>query len=147
VAEERIEDDDFESQIGFGELSAACDDPGELQIGGSFNCTAQTEDGRTFDLVATQTDDDNINIATTNVVVASALSRIESAAIEVVNEQFGLGVSPDGIDCGETSIILGPDQTIPCTLTGADGQQYDAPITMTDLETGEFTISPSPVAG
>ncbi len=144
AAEDRIEEADFVEQIGLGQLTAECNDPGEVEEGDVFLCTADTESGDTIDITATIVDGDTLNVRSTNLMLASDVQRASSAAVELLNEQNDLSFPPGVIDCGTDAIVLPEDKTFPCVLKNpGDGKQYDTTITVTDLAAGTFKVNVS----
>jgi hypothetical protein len=144
AAEKRIEDQDFVDQVGLGELTADCNDPGDVEVGDTFLCTAETEDGQTIDVTATIADEDTLNVQSTNLLVPSDVATLEQAAVRTLNQQNNLNIPPGAIDCGDTAVVIPDDQRVPCVLTNpTNGLQYDTVITITDLESGEFSVNVS----
>ena len=141
AAQDRIESQEFTDQVGLGPLGAECNDPGDVEEGDVFLCTATTDDDRNVEVTATIVDDDTLNVRTTNVVLASDVPRVADLAVRLLNEQNGLGFPPGTIDCGTESVVLAGDQTMPCVLNNpGDGRSYDTVITMVDRENGRISV-------
>jgi hypothetical protein len=144
AAEDRIESADFVEQIGLGELTATCNDPGDVEKGDVFLCTAETEAGDTIDITATIVDEDTLNVRSTNLMLASDVQQASRAAVELINEQNDLSFPAGAIDCGSSAVVLPDDMTIPCVLNNpGDGRQYDTVITVLDLDTGSINVNVS----
>ncbi len=60
-----------------GGLTATCPDAVDVATGSSFECTAETQDGRIVAVTATITGENEIGVKTTNVV-----SRVQMATLE-----------------------------------------------------------------
>jgi len=140
AAEERIESEEFVQQIGLGELTAECNDPGDVEEGDTFLCTATTADDQTIKITTTIVDEESLNVRSTNIVVADAVGRLEAAAVDLLNRQQKISLPPGSIECGDTTVVLADDKTMPCVLNDTNGDVYDAVVTIGDLTAGTFEI-------
>lgn len=118
-----------------GPLQPSCEAPARQDVGTEFPCTATTEDGRTVRLVATIAVDGELDVTATNVILGADVERIESRAVEILQQQTDLVVERADFDCGATSVIIDVTrEVVACTYTDpADGAVHDATIDIADL--------------
>lgn len=141
AAEERIERQDFVDRVGQGPLTAECNDPGDVEPGDTFLCTATTEQGGLVRILTTVVDDETINVQAQNLVTAEGRVRLENAIVQSLNQQNGLNLTPQQISCGEGAVLLDAEMKTTCALANpADGKVYDAHVTVTDLASGAFSV-------
>jgi hypothetical protein len=139
VAEELIEGE-LADQIGIGALVASCESPGTEDVGTTFVCTGAAGD-TVVDFAAEIDREDNVSVVTTNVVLAEDMVALESAGVQVLNDEFDLGLAEGAIDCGETAVVLAASNELTCALTDtATGDVYDTTFTITDIQSGTFDI-------
>jgi hypothetical protein len=144
AAEDRIESQEFVDGVGLGELTAECNDPGDVEAGDTFLCTADTESGEVIDITASIVDDETLNVRSTNLLVASDVRQVSQAAVRLLNEQNDLSLPPGAIDCGDSSIVLPDDKIVRCVFNDpATGRQYATAITIVDLDTGRIEVNVS----
>jgi hypothetical protein len=133
--------------IGLGELEADCPEVADPEVGTEFDCTATTADGVVIEIAGLVDREDHIDLQTTNVIVADALTTFEAAGIDLVNQTEGATLDPSAMDCGDSSIVIPADGVIGCTLTDpSSGQLYDAVYTIDDFATGDFSLEWTPQA-
>lgn len=133
---------DTAALLELGPLRPSCEPPARQDVGTEFPCRADTEDGRTVQLVATIAVDGELEVTATNVIVAADVTRIEDRAVEILREQTELVVERANFDCGDTSVIIDvAAEVMACTYTDpATGAAHDATIDIADL-TDLYTFS------
>lgn len=123
--------------IGLGDLKSECEKPAKDSpaVGDTFDCTATTADGDVITLVATVDKPNHINVNTSNLVAKDAAKRLGVAAVGLLEEQLGVTIGAENMDCGTTSLIVDAQAPqIVCGLTNTtSGDVYDATITIDDL--------------
>ncbi|MCP3991046.1 MAG: hypothetical protein GY724_18365 [Actinomycetia bacterium] len=140
-AAEKLIAGDMADQIGLGELTPACPEVEEPEVGTTFQCTAVTSDGQTIDFDGVVDEEDHINLETTNVVTGSLIEQLFYETLNAQNPNTGL--VPDGVDCGGEAIVLVDKQmTCEILLDGAPAQT--ATLTITDIAAGEFEFAFEP---
>jgi hypothetical protein len=139
VAEDLIEGE-LSDQLGFGALVASCESPGTSDVGTTFTCTG-TVGATTIDFAAEVDREDHVSVVSTNVLLASDLVALETAAVQVLNDQFDLGLPEGAVDCGDSAVVLNTANEMVCALTDpGNGDIYDATLTITDMDQGTFDI-------
>lgn len=130
--------------IGLGPLTPACNDPGPLDIGVSFTCTAARTTqppGDPIQIVGTINSDGHLGLVTSNLISAAALPSFERQAASQLNESAGANFTADSVDCGNASVVLGADKVLRCALImPASGQVYDLDLAVTDLDGRHFAL-------
>ncbi len=130
--------------IGLGPLTPACNDPGTLDIGVSFACTAARTTqppGDPIQITGTINPDGHLGLVTINLISAAALPSFERQAASQLNESAGANFTADSVDCGNTSVVLGADKVLRCALImPASGQVYDLDLAVTDLDSRHFAL-------
>ena len=141
AAVDLIEGEAMAQRLGIGPITqAVCQDPVDQEVGTSFPCTAQSG-GMTVDFSVVLEEDDRIFAGPTNVVDSFALTRLETVAVQELNRQNGFTLPQDALECGDGSVILDPNQQMTCALTDPDsGTVFDALVTVTNTDTGDFNI-------
>ena len=124
--------------IGLGPLTAVCDEPPADVLGATWACTAAVGDG-TAQFVASLDENDTINVNATNVVLADQVQGYAVAAMRQLNETVGASLPDEAMDCGTASIVLPASNDFVCSLDAGDGI-IEATITITDLDTGAFSV-------
>lgn len=124
AAEDLIEGE-LADGLGLGELSAACEDVDEPQVGSKFSCLATTENGQVVKIDGEVDREDHINLLTSNYISVDGLRSLETIAEESLREQNGLEVIDDAIDCGNDPIVFGDDAAILCAITDPTGAVFD----------------------
>jgi len=124
-------------QIGLGDLDATCNEPDGLKQGQTFTCEAATTDGQTIEFLGTMTSDDEFDVVTTNLLVASDVEKIRAEGARVLSEQVGAEILADDIECAEGSIVLDDVGDFSCAITDtATGDVYDLTVSTGGLEPG-----------
>lgn len=134
---EAVIEDQLADEIGLGELDATCNEPDGLTEGETFTCTATTPDGETIELLGTMTSDDEFEIVTTNLLVASDVVVVREEGARVLSEEVGATILPEDIECPEGSIVLDDVGDFMCTITDtATGDVYELTVSTGGLEPG-----------
>lgn len=117
--------------IGFGPLAdAACEAPAEETAGETFTCTATTESGDALEFAGIMRADDEIFVATSNVIFADDLDFLENDAVQVTAGNFEVDPSTLSVDCPDENTLIVDDQ-VTCEITDAsDGGIYDLRVTL-----------------
>lgn len=130
--------------IGLGPLTPTCNDPGALDIGVSFSCTAARTTqppGDPIQITGIINPDGHLGLVTSNLISAAALPSFERQAASQLNESAGANFTAESVDCGNTSVVLGADKVLRCALTmPASGQVYDLDLAVTDLDGRHFAL-------
>lgn len=130
----------YTEELGLGPLETTCNLPDDLEEGETFSCTSVTSDGREVRWIGTRTDD-GADIRTANVLLPEDLRRVERIAVEALEQEAGATLGIENFDCGDETVVLGPDQTMVCTLRDpGSGALYDATLTFTDLTDVRFDV-------
>jgi len=128
-------------QLELGELTPACPDVENPQVGTEFTCTAQTSDGLTINFAGVVDREDHIEVETTNVSSGPLLAQ---ALYEVLEQENAVtGTQPDQIDCGPGSIVL-TDLEVVCEINFDGGEMGEAVLAITDVNNSEFTYTYTP---
>ena len=132
MIEEKLAD-----EIGLGDLDATCNEPEGLSEGETFTCAATTTDGQTIEFLGTMTSDDEFEIVTTNLLIASDIEVIREEGARLLSDQVGAAVLPDDIECAEGSVVLDDVGDFLCSIidTGT-GDVYDLTVSTGGLEPG-----------
>ncbi len=141
AAVELIEGDEMAQQLDIGVITeAVCEDPADTEVGTVFTCTA-TNEGETVEFDVELEPDDRIFASPTNVVDQSFLVDYATSAVQSLNSANGFTLPDDAIDCGDRTVVLDADRQMTCKLTDPDsGIEYDAVLTVTDTESGSFSV-------
>ena len=132
VIEEKLAED-----IALGELDATCNEPEGLSEGETFTCTATTADGETVEFLGTMTSDDEFEIVTTNLLIASDIEAIREEGARVLSAEIGAEVLPEDIECAEGSVVIDDVGDFECAITDtATGDAYDLTVSTGGLEPG-----------
>jgi hypothetical protein len=132
VIEEQLAD-----EIGLGDLDATCNEPEGLSEGETFTCTATTTEGDTIEFLGTMTSDDEFEIVTTNLLLASDVETIREEGARVLSAEVGSTIVPEDIECAEGSVVLDDVGDFRCTITDtATGDVYDLTVSTGGLEPG-----------
>jgi len=140
-AAKKLIEGDLADQAGLGALKAECDQPAGTSVGEEFSCTAETEDGQIVSFTATIEAGNKVDVTSSNLVSGAVLGKLEEAARNALAEEVGIELGPETLDCGADTVILDDAGQMFCTFIDPDtGDEYDATITVTDLQTGDLTI-------
>ena len=132
VIEEKLAD-----EIGLGDLDATCNEPDGLREGETFTCTATTPDEQTVLFLGTMTSDDEFDIVTTNLLVASDIETIRSEGARVLSAEVGATIEPEDIECAEGNVVLDDVGDFMCAITDTGtGDVYDLTVSTGGLEPG-----------
>ena len=124
-------------EIGLGDLDATCNEPEGLSDGETFTCAATTADGETIEFLGTMTSDDEFEIVTTNLLIASDIEAIREEGARVLSAEVGAEILPEDIDCPEGSVVLDDVGDFECAVTDtATGDVYDLTVSTGGLEPG-----------
>lgn len=130
--------------VGLGPLIPACSDPGPLDIGTTFTCTASRTTqppGDPIQIAGTVNPDGHLGLVTVNLISAAALPSFEREAASQLNESAGANFTADSVDCGNTAVVLGADKVLRCALImPASGQVFDLDLAVTDLDGRHFAL-------
>jgi len=118
-------------------LEPSCPDVPSTAAGTTFSCTAATPDGEIVELDATIDEGDNLNVVTTNVVLARFLPDLERVGAQVLADAGAVALT---IDCGTESLVLDERQEIVCPATETDGTVASVTYLIEDTRTGDFEI-------
>ncbi len=140
----RVIEEELVDAIGLGPIEATCNSPATEEVGATWTCTGDAG-GTTIDFVAELETETFVNVETTNLIVGSQVERVSVEAGKVISDLGGFELPADAVDCGTDSIVLGVDNTMPCTVT-IDGEAIDTTIEITDLENTSFEIDTDPLA-
>jgi len=129
------------TEVGLGPLVASCPEMTGGTAGDVFPCTAATETQRLVNVDATIMPSGQVELATTNVITGGALPSFEQAAVDALNATVSVSLTPDAMECGETSIVLADDRMMICALTDPQTQQiFDVSLTIDDIEGRQFSL-------
>lgn len=132
VIEEQLGD-----EIGLGDLDATCNEPDGLKAGETFTCTATTADDQTIEFLGTMTTDDEFEVVTTNLLLASDVEAIRAEGATVLSDEIGATIAPEDIECAEGSIVLDDVGDFMCSITDTGtGDVYDLTVSTGGLEPG-----------
>jgi hypothetical protein len=132
---------DLAELAGLGSLAPTCDDPAPLAVGTTFGCTATTESGAVVQIQGIVNVEGKLQLTTTNVITASALTSFEREAAANLNDTAGTNFTADSVECGNQSVVVPDDFVLPCALTmPASGEVFDLALTITDLDGRLFSL-------
>jgi hypothetical protein len=138
LAEDFIEDE-LAEQIGLGDLTASCSEPSSEDVGTTFLCTADTEDGRTIEFNGL-IEEDGPQVRTTNLVLAEHLPAITSTILGDLEEQTGLELPEGALDCGTETLVVDSSNQVVCSVTDPIGEVFDTVVTFHGLESDDPTF-------
>lgn len=128
-------------KAGVGSLAGICPDLADAAIGSTFECSATTDDQQNVIVDGLVTPDGRIELTTRNVIRSEVLPSFEQAAVTALNDSLGSNLSNEAIDCGNDSIVLGPDQQLVCALLDPQtSSMFDVSLTITDVESRQFSL-------
>jgi len=124
-------------EIELGELTAACNQPDELEQGETFECTAITTSGDVIEFVGEMTSDDDLNVQTTNLLTESDVQSLLPPIADAVSREVGDDVVADDLTCPTGTVILDDNGDFMCTiLDRSTGDVYTIAIETGGLEAG-----------
>jgi hypothetical protein len=126
-------------QLGLGDLVASCSKPSNEGVGARFACTADTEDGRTIGVKAV-IELDGLVVLPTNVVRAADLPSIVATVLGQLEDQLGVDLPDDALDCGTETLVVDSANQVVCDLTGPTGEVVATIVTFRGLDTDSPTI-------
>ncbi len=133
-------DEEFEEELGLGDLTTQCAVPNDLEEGDTFTCTSETPDGEVIEWAATATSSTDFDVESVNLINPEAVGALEIAALEALAEQ-GVPVGEGDLDCGDTARVLDAGTSVVCAITDqSDGSVYDATITITNPDPLRFDV-------
>jgi hypothetical protein len=129
-------------QSGFPSLKPTCQaPPGNLAVGQSFTCTAATPDGKTIRVIARRDGASHLSVDTVNVISPAGLAKLVTVAIKALGDKAGKDLPADSLDCGQGPFMDDVPLPLSCTFRDpATGASRPATLTVTDIDTGGFTI-------
>ena len=128
-------------QFSLGEVSATCNKPADENIGTKFNCASETDIGN-VDWVAEITGEEKVFVNSVNLVTKEDVGNFETATVKLFEDRNGTVLGNENLDCGDEPIALDSSNTFMCDLTPPNDEvPYTAEITVTNLETGEFSLN------
>lgn len=134
---EVVIEEELAEQIGLGDLEATCNEPEGLKEGETFTCTATTTDDQTLEFLGTMTSDDEFEVVTSNLLVASDVEAIRAEGATVLSEEIGVPISADDIECADGSIVLDDAGDFLCAITDTStGDVFDLTVSTGGLEPG-----------
>lgn len=129
------------TEVGLGVLTPSCPEMNNAVAGDVFPCTAATENQWAINVDAAILPSGQVELTTTNVITADALPSFELAAVAALNATLEVTLSPEAVDCGETSVVLADDRMMICGLTDPTTLQvFDVSLTIDDIETRQFKL-------
>ncbi len=124
-------------EIGLGDLDATCNEPDGLEKGETFTCTATTTDDQTIEFLGTMTTDDEFEVVTTNLLLASDVEAIRAEGASVLSDEIGVTIVAEDIECAAGSIVLDDVGDFMCSITDTGtGDVYDLTVSTGGLEPG-----------
>ena len=83
------------------------------------------------------TSDDEFDIVTTNLLVASDIETIRSEGARVLSAEVGATIEPEDIECAEGNVVLDDVGDFMCAITDTGtGDVYDLTVSTGGLEPG-----------
>lgn len=128
---------------GLGDLNPICPEIERFgaQTGLAWDCTATTADQRVIGIRAVINDLGQVEVATTNMIAATALPSFERAAVKALNDTVGSRLEEDAVDCGDAPVVFGQSRVMVCALFDPHTQEtYDVSLDIQDIETRQFTL-------
>lgn len=141
TAVDLIEGDEMAGLLGLGPITnAVCEPAPNSDVGTTFPCVADTNDGLLeFDVEIDR--EDHIFATATNIVGPDTAARLAVAAVQALNDSQNFGLPEDSIDCGDNATLITDPLLLECALTSPDTTDvYDTIIEVTDLSDGSFTV-------
>lgn len=134
TAGEELIEGELADGIGLGPLDADCSGR-ELSAGDTFECSATPNGQGTIRFIATINEQgDQVNISSTNLLLAEQVEEIESFAASLIEEQTGSPIGAENFECADRSLIISSGETIDCLVTDpSDGTVYGATVTVEDV--------------
>jgi len=134
---EVVIEEQLAEQIGLGDLDATCNEPDGLKEGETFTCTATTTDDQTIEFLGTMSSDDEFEVVTSNLLIASDVEAIRAEGASVLSDEVGATIASDDIECAEGSIVLDDVGDFLCAITDTGtGDVFDLTVSTGGLEPG-----------
>ncbi len=129
-------------QVGLGPLTASCPDMSSAKGGDVYPCTAATDTDRVLNVDAAILDTGQVELSTTNVILASALPSFEQSAVDAINKvRPDANLATGAVACGRSSVVLPDDRMMICELTDPrTGQIFNVSLTVEDIEGRQFSL-------
>ena len=144
TAAEKVINEEISKVAGLGQLKGLCDKPANTEVGETFECTAETEDGETIAFIATIAKEDRVEVESTNLITPDGLEQIEAIAVQALEQEIGQTLGAENFDCGRKGVVIDVEKEgLICTLTDPDsGQEYDAEVDIPDLnDISDLTVT------
>lgn len=134
---EVVIEEQLAEQIGLGGLDATCNEPDGLKEGETFTCTATTTDDQTIEFLGTMSSDEEFEIFTSNLLIASDVEAIRAEGASVLSDEVGATIAPEDIECAEGSIVLDDVGDFLCAISDTGtGDVFDLTVSTGGLEPG-----------
>ena len=129
-------------QVALGPLTANCPDMNAAKGGDVFPCTAATDTDRLVNVDATILPSGQVELATRNVILGSALPSFEQSAVDAINKvRPDANLATDAVECGDASVVLPDDRMMICELTDPrTAQVFEVSLTVDDIEGRQFSL-------
>ncbi|MCB0992009.1 MAG: hypothetical protein KDB16_13595 [Acidimicrobiales bacterium] len=143
IAEATI-DEKWSDEIG-ASLEATCDDPGEIAVGETFDCSATDDAGEDFRFYAVRAEDGVIEVYPLNFVTPETAETLQEAAGSAVVRDLAISASESPVDCSiDATVMLPPSNEFVCAVTDpATGDVIDVVLTL-DFRADNFEPSYRP---
>ena len=144
TAAEKVINEEISKIAGLSQLEGLCDKPANTEVGETFKCTAETEDGETIAFIATIGKEDRVEVESTNLIIPDGLEQIEAIAVRALEQEIGQTLGAQNFDCGRKGVVIDVDkEVLTCTLTDPDsGLEYDAEVDIPDLsDPSDLTVT------
>ncbi len=132
----KLIEEDFAADIGV-DLVANCPAVEDSEVGTTFECSATMPDGRTINFAGKVDAKDSINMRSTNLLKPEDLDAIETSGAEVLEPEIEASLV---IECPAVITLLDEDNEVTCRGEDEFGNRADIIFTITDTETGAFTV-------
>ena len=131
--------------LGIGTLEANCPaDPGELEVGDAFQCTATTLDssvveaGSIVESLATVEPDNMIFVEPINAVNSEVIE--EDLLQQLVSQETGAILTRDGVDCGQDVALLQEEQ-LTCEISPSNAPADTATLTFVSIDPLNYSFA------
>ena len=132
---------DLATRIGLGPLEASCEGSG-LGAGSTFACSGRPDGRPAIEFVATISDDgEGVDLASTNLLLADQVERIEAFAASLIAAETGQPIGPEHFECADSSLVVRAGQAVDCLVTDPlDEMVHAVTVTVDDLDTLSVTV-------